>query len=123
MKRPAFASRKAPSLENSNNSRSPANSSTPFNIMKFCLKIGSLEKHLVEFSFNQLLGELSIKVDSKEVTRSRWFFNEPLSETYTLAIGQHENLALRIEKERKPLFGNKCRVFLNERLMKVQEGV
>ena len=91
--------------------------------MKFCIEIGEVEKHTIEFNFNQLLGRLSIKVDSKEVKKHDWLLNEPLAETYDFSVGTRENLAVRIEKHRKPLFGNRCRVFLNQRLMKVQDGV
>ena len=91
--------------------------------MKFCIEIGTVEKHTIEFTFNQLFGRLSIKVDNREVKKSQWLFNEPLAETYDLNVGERENIAVRIEKHRKPLFGNRCRVFLNQRLMKVQDGV
>ena len=91
--------------------------------MKFCLEVGEIERHLVEFDFNQLLGELHIRVNKKEVTRSVRLFNEPLAETHTLQMGDQEELVVRIERERKMLFGQKCRVFLNDRLYKYFEGV
>lgn len=91
--------------------------------MKFCIEIGEVEKHTIEFTFNQLFGQLTIKVDNKEVKKHHWLFNEPLAETYDFSVGDRENIAVRIEKRRKPLFGNRCRVFLNQRLMKVQDGV
>ena len=91
--------------------------------MKFNLEIGEAEKHLVEFNFDQLLGQLVIKVNKQEVKRSVRLFNEPLKETHTVQIGDGEGLVVRIEKERKLLFGQKCRVFLNDRLYKYYEGV
>lgn len=91
--------------------------------MKFCLEIGTVEKHTIEFNFSQLFGRLSIKVDNREVKKNQWLLNEPLAEIYDLNVGERENIAVRIEKKRKPLFGNRCRVFLNQRLMKVQDGV
>ncbi len=91
--------------------------------MKFCLEVGETERHLVEFDFNQLLGQILIKVNRKEVKRGVRLFNEPLRETHTIELGDGEHLIIRIEKERKLLFGEKCRVFLNNRLYKYYEGV
>lgn len=91
--------------------------------MKFCLEVGELERHLVEFNFDQLFGRSVIKVNQTEVRRSVRLFNEPLRETHTLRVGDQERLEVRIEKERKLLFGQKCRVFLNDRLYRCYEGV
>ncbi|MSU60042.1 MAG: hypothetical protein EXS35_18045 [Pedosphaera sp.] len=91
--------------------------------MKFCLEVGELERHTIEFDFNQLLGELKIRVNKHEVKRNVRLFDEPLTETHTLQVGEAERLTVRIEKERKLLFGQKCRVFLNDRLYKCYEGV
>lgn len=78
---------------------------------------------MVEFNFDQLLGQSVIKVNQKEIKRAGRLFNEPLKETHTLQVGDCERLMVRIEKERKLLFGQKCRVFLNDRLYKCYEGV
>lgn len=91
--------------------------------MKFNLEVGEVEKHLIEFNFDQLLGQLVIKVNKKEVKRSVRLFNEPVRETHTVLVGDGERVIVRIEKERKQLFGQKCRVFLNDRLYKYYEGV
>ena len=91
--------------------------------MKFCLEVGELERHVIEFNFNQLLGELRIRVNRQEVKHNVRLFDEPLTETHTLQLGKVERTIVRIEKERKLLFGQKCRVFLNDRLFKCYEGV
>jgi hypothetical protein len=91
--------------------------------MKFCLEIGRLEKHLIEFSFNQLMGQLVIRVNHREIKRNTRLFNEPVKEVHSIEVGRNERLNVRIEKERKPLFGEKYRVFLNERLYQYYEGV
>ena len=36
--------------------------------MKFSFEVGELEKHQVEFNFNQLCGTLLIRVDNKPVS-------------------------------------------------------
>ncbi len=91
--------------------------------MKFCLELGELERNVVEYAFNQLLGQLCIRVNSQEVKNEVRLFDEPLTETHTLQIGKLERLIVRIEKERKLLFGQRCRVFVNNRLYKCFEGV
>ena len=91
--------------------------------MRFNLEIGEAEKHVVEFNFDQLLGQLVIKVNKQEIKRSVRLFNEPVKEIHTLRVGDGEGVIVRIEKERKLLFGQKCRVFLNDRLYKYYEGV
>jgi len=91
--------------------------------MRFCLEVGEQERHLIEFTFNQLLGQLCIRVNRQEVKNSVRLFDEPLTETHTLQVGKEERINIRIEKERKLLFGQKCRVFINNRLYKCYEGV
>jgi hypothetical protein len=91
--------------------------------MKFSLELGHLETHRLEFSFNQLLGRKVIKVNDLEVLRDVRLFSEPLRETHTLEIGEKEKLQVRIEKERKLLIGQKYKVFLNDRLIRLYEGV
>lgn len=91
--------------------------------MKFCLEIGEVEKNLVEFNFDQLLGRLVIKVNRKEVRRHTRLFNEPMAETHTVTVGDGERMIVRFEKERISTFSQKCRVYLNDRLYKYYEGV
>jgi hypothetical protein len=91
--------------------------------MKFVLEVGEIQKHLVEYNFDQLLGKSVIKVNDQEVKRSVRLFNEPLKETHTIHVCGDERLQVRIEKERKLLFGQKCRVFVNDRLYKCYSGV
>ena len=91
--------------------------------MKFRVEIGEVEKHVIEFSFNQLLGQLEIKIDRCKVKRNTWLLNEPVRETHTFEVGRNERFNVRIEKERKPLVGERCRVFLNDRLFQYHEGV
>lgn len=93
------------------------------NTMKFSLEIGEAEKHTIEYQFNQLLGILSIKVNEKSVKKHVRLFDEPIKELHVFVVGTHEKLAVKIEKERKLLFGQKNRVFVNERLVKYCEGI
>lgn len=90
--------------------------------MKFILEVGEIEKHVVEFNFNQLLGNLVIRVDSEPVIQSTRVFNEPIHEVFNFVVGQKEKAAVRIEKRRKPLFGHHSRVFVDNRLAQVVDG-
>ena len=90
--------------------------------MRFCLEVGTVERHLVEYTFSQLLGQLQIRVDNKEVKSSVRFINEPLTEIHTIQIGKDERIDVRLEKERISTFSQKCRVFVNDRLYKCFEG-
>ena len=91
--------------------------------MKFALEFGEAENHLLEFSFNQLLGTSIIKIDHKVIMKHTRWFSEPLQQTHEVEVGDHEHWRLRIEKQRKILFGQRYRVFVNQRLAKVCEGV
>jgi len=90
--------------------------------MKFCVEVGIKEHHLVEFAFSQLLGQLQIRVDNKEVKSHVRFINEPLTEIHTIHVGDCERIDVRFEKERISTFSQKCRVFVNDRLYKCFEG-
>ena len=90
--------------------------------MKFCLEVGEVERHQVEFTFNQLLGQLQIRVNKKAIKNQVRLFNEPMSETHTIQVGDGERVIVRFEKERASTFTQRCRVFLNERLYKCYEG-
>jgi hypothetical protein len=91
--------------------------------MKFSLEIGTVEKHTIQYEFNQLLGTLTIKVNNQPVKKHRRLFDEPLKELHVFMVGVQETLAVKIEKERKLLFGQRNRVFVNDRLVKYCEGV
>ena len=87
--------------------------------MKFSLEVGHTDRHLVEFNFNQLLGSLVIRVDERPVFQSRRIFNEPVHEVYRFVIDGAEKSDVRIEKRRKPLFGHRNTVYVNDRITRV----
>ena len=91
--------------------------------MKFILEVGESRRHIIEYEFNQLLGRSVIRLDREQVERRVRLFNEPICQTHQIDMDADERLKVRIEKERKWLFGHKCRVFLNNRLVKCYEGV
>ena len=91
--------------------------------MKFSLEIGDTEKHTIDYEFNQLLGILTIKVNQKPVKKHVRLFDEPVKELHVFVVGNQEKFSVKIEKERKLLFGQRNRVFVNDRLVKYCEGV
>ena len=91
--------------------------------MKFVIESGTQEKHLIEFTFNQLLGRSVVKVDGREVFKKARWFSEPLADRYEFEIGQFEPVRLRIEKQRKLLFASKYCVYLDNRLTQYHQGV
>ena len=90
--------------------------------MKFSFEVGELEKHQVEFNFNQLYGTLLIRVDNKSVRRATRLLNEPIHEVFDFVVGNAERWPVRIEKRRKPLFGSRNVLYVNHRLTQVFEG-
>jgi len=89
----------------------------------FAIEIGDREKNRLEYSFNQLLGSLVIKVNEKLIKKSLRLINEPLLEVHAFVVGECEKSDVRIEKERKPLLGCKNRLYVNNRLVKVFSGI
>ncbi len=91
--------------------------------MRVTVEFGEGEKHLLEFEFNQLLGTSTIKVDGQVLKRQTRWFSEPIRQIHEVDLGAFERWNVRIEKERKLLYGQRCRVFVNHRLAAVHEGV
>lgn len=90
--------------------------------MKFSFEVGELEKHQVEFNFNQLYGTLLISVDQMPIRRATRLLNEPIQEIFDFTVGHIERWPVRIEKRRKPLFGSRNILYVNNRLMRVVDG-
>jgi hypothetical protein len=91
--------------------------------VRFAIEIGEAEKHKLEYQFNQLLGTLLIKINDQPVKRSVRLVNEPILEIHVLVVGKSEQSTVRIEKERKQLFGHRNRLYVNNRLVKVFDGM
>jgi hypothetical protein len=90
--------------------------------MKFSFEVGEMEKHRVDFNFNQLYGTLLIQVDEQPVFQSTRLLNEPVHEVFDFTVGKVERCPVRIEKRRKPLFGSRNILYVNHRLTRVIEG-
>jgi hypothetical protein len=92
-------------------------------LMKFKIEVGEVEKHLVEFSYNQLAGSVLIKVDKETICSSARLLNEPVTEIYQFVVGRMERSEVRIEKIRRQLFGHRNCVYVDGRLRRIFEGI
>ena len=95
--------------------------------MQFSFEVGLEEKHVVSLNFNQMMGQLSISVDDREVIRELRMLSLSLVKKYEFVVGVNEQHAVRIEKERKlflaGLRNQKYRVYVDGRLIKEYEGM
>ena len=91
--------------------------------VKFTIEIGESEKNRLEYNFNQLTGNLLVKINERPVKKSRRLINEPVLEILVFEVGEAEKSTVRIEKERKQLLGSRNRLYVNNRLVKVFEGL
>jgi hypothetical protein len=91
--------------------------------VKFIIEIGDTEKHRLEYTFNQLLGRLVIKVNDKPIKQSTRLLNEPILEVFAFPVGHQETSQVRIEKQRKALVGCRNRLYVNNRLVRVFDGM
>jgi hypothetical protein len=92
-------------------------------VVRFSIEIGETEKNRLDYQFNQLLGSLLIKVNDKPVKKLVRLINEPITEVHVFLVGEHDQAIVRIEKERKQLLGSRNRLYVNNRLMRVFEGI
>ncbi len=93
--------------------------------MNFTFEVGE-EKHLVEFYFNQIWGNLKITVDGHSVVTDFRLFSLNLVKKYEFYVGRFEKHLVRIEKERKLFFAGfrkqKYRIFVDDNLIGEHEG-
>lgn len=59
--------------------------------MKFSFEVGEREKHSVEFEFNQVWGNLSIKVNGEAIIHDFITQSFSLVKTYEFEVGNQEN--------------------------------
>ena len=94
--------------------------------MQFSFMVGVSEKHRVDFSFDQFIGNLEIRVDGQPVVKDFRMFSLTLTKRYEFAVGNEERHQILIEKKRK-LFLAGLRpmtysIFIDGQLMQTYEG-
>lgn len=94
--------------------------------MNFRVEIGGREKHLIEFTYNQITGILTIQVDGRVVRRDWRFISFTTRKVYSFTVGEQERLFVQIEKERRLflafLFPQQYRVIVDGKLLQEFRG-
>jgi hypothetical protein len=94
--------------------------------MNFSFVVGSNEQHRIDFSFDQFIGNLEIKVDGQTAVKDFRSFSLKLTKRYELNIGVNEKHLIVIEKHRKLFLAGvrpqQYRVFVDGQLVQTYEG-
>lgn len=94
--------------------------------MQFSFTVGKHETHRVDFSFDQFIGTLEIKVDGQTAVKDFRMFSLKLTKRYELVVGVNEKHQVVIEKKRKLFLAGmrpqRYRVFVDGALMQTYGG-
>lgn len=94
--------------------------------MNFSFTVGNDEQHRVDFSFDQFIGNLEIKVDGQTAIKDFRMFSLKLTKRYELTVGVNERHHVVIEKKRKLFLAGarpqEFRIYIDGRLVQTYEG-
>jgi len=94
--------------------------------MQFSFTVGVNEPHQIDFSFDQVIGNLEIKVDGQTAIKDFRFASLKLTKRYELMVGVNEKHHVAIEKRRKLLLAGlrpqQYRIFIDGQLVQTYEG-
>ena len=94
--------------------------------MQFSFIVGISEQHRVDFSFDQFIGNLEIKVDGQTTVKDFRIASLKLTKRYELVVGVNEKHHVAIEKRRKLFLAGmrpqQYRVFIDGRLVQTYEA-
>ena len=94
--------------------------------MRFSFRVGVNEKHQVDFSFDQFMGNLEIRVDGQSAVKDFRMFSVSLSKRYEFTVGDSERHDIIIEKKRKLFLAGlrpqQYRIFIDGQLVQTYEG-
>ena len=94
--------------------------------MQFSFLVGVNEKHQVDFSFDQFIGNLEIKVDGQPVVKDFRMLSLFLTKRYEFTVGGQEPHHVAIEKKRKLFLAGfrpqKYHIFVDGKLVQTYEG-
>jgi len=94
--------------------------------MQFSFKVGVHEKHQVDFSFDQFIGNLEIRVDGQPAVKDFRMLSLRLTKRYEFSIGVNEKHHIAIEKKRKLFLAGlrpqQYRIFIDGNLVQTYEG-
>ena len=94
--------------------------------MQFSFTVGVAEQHRIEFSFDQFVGNLEIKVDGQPVVKDFRMLSLFLTKRYEFTVGMQEEHQIIIEKKRKLFLAGfrpqRYRIFIDGQLAQTYEG-
>jgi hypothetical protein len=94
--------------------------------MQFSFMVGVNEKHRVDFSFDQFMGNLQILVDGETAVKDFRMFSLSLTKRYEFTVGIEEQHNIIIEKKRKLFLAGlrpqQYRIFIDGQLVQTHEG-
>lgn len=94
--------------------------------MQFSFIVGVNEKHQVDFSFDQFVGNLEIRVDGQPAVKDFRMLSLKLTKRYELMVGVDEKHHIAIEKRRKLFLAGlrpqTYRIFIDGKLAQTYEG-
>ena len=94
--------------------------------MQFSFIVGAQEKHQVDFSFDQFIGNLEIRIDGQPAIKDFRMFSLSLTKRYEFIVGVDERHQVAIEKKRKLFLAGfrpqQYRIFVDGQLVQTYEG-
>lgn len=94
--------------------------------MKFSFRVGVQEQHQIDFSFDQVIGNLEIRVDGEPLVKDFRLLSLKLTKRYEFTVGLQEQHHIAIEKKRKLFLAGlrpqQYRVFVDGQLVQTHEG-
>ena len=94
--------------------------------MQFSFLVGIQEQHQIDFSFDQVVGNLEIRVDGQPLVKDFRMLSLRLTKRYEFAVGAQEKHQIAIEKKRKLFLAGfrsqQYRIFIDGQLVQTYEG-
>ena len=94
--------------------------------MQFSFRVGIQEPHQVDFSFDQFIGNLEIRVDGQPMIKDFRMLSLRLTKRYEFTVGSQEQHQIAIEKRRKLFLAGfrpqQYRIFIDGQLVQSYEG-
>ena len=94
--------------------------------MQFSFIVGAQEKHQVDFSFDQFMGNVEIRIDGQPAIKDFRLLSLSLTKRYEFVVGVNERHEVAIEKKRKLFLAGlrpqHYRVFIDGHLVQTHEG-
>ncbi|HYT48813.1 MAG TPA: hypothetical protein VEL78_00375 [Pyrinomonadaceae bacterium] len=94
--------------------------------MQFSFIVGAQEKHQVDFSFDQFIGNVEIRIDGQPAIKDFRMLSLSLTKRYEFSVGINERHHVAIEKKRKLFLAGfrpqQYRILIDGQLVQTYEG-